>query len=82
MGHNIEWYTYTDSQMRERELALRELITSGLLSGDEIEGAERLLEQFKGSPKYRERYAQVYTNEKTEDILQRLEDAVFEAKQG
>ena len=76
-----EGHTYTDAQMRERELALKELINSGLLSEDEQGDAERLLMQFRGHPNYGERYAQVYTSEKTEDILQRLEDAIFEAKQ-
>ena len=80
MGRDIEWHTYTESQVVERVKMLEYLMKAKLLTKEEEESAEHLVSQFRDKPKYGENYIQVYAREKEEDLLQRLEEALWESK--
>ena len=78
---DIEWFSYTEPQMRERERALKQLIGSGMLSGDEKQVAVGLLKKFQESPKSGQERAQVYVDKASSEMLQNLDSSIFESKQ-
>ena len=76
----IEWHTYTESQAQERVRVLEHLMRARLLTREEETTAKRLLAQFRDKPGSGEEYMQVYASENTEELLQRLEEALWESK--
>ena len=76
----MEWHTYTASQAQIRAHLLTHLLDSKLLTAEEEKTAKRLLAQFKERPNSGDRHIQIYANDKAEELLQRLEESLWEAK--
>ena len=77
----MEWFTYTASQAKERVRVLEHLMKERLLTKEEEKVAGRLIQEFRREPEFGEEWLQIPTSEQGKELLDRLEDSLFESKQ-
>ena len=74
----LEWHSYTEAQARERARVLEHLMKERLLTAEEERAAKRLLRQLRARPVDGE--VQVYAGSGAEELLQRLEESLWESR--